>query len=299
MGFLKKIGRTIKKVGKVALPAVAAYYGGRSLLNAFGSVGGATSAAGAAPEAPADGTTLPRVTVQGSSPNWFRENSGALLQGGLSWLGQSQANASNARQAQNQMDFQREMSNTSYQRGTADMEAAGLNPMLAYSQGGASSPGGASATIQDAVTPGITSARAAQTQKLQLENLGLTNDNLAAQNQNIDAQTEYTRAQRNQVISQTVGNDQVMRELNTRIAKMEADGDLTRTQANQLRMMGPEQIQALKLGNQGASYDLSGKKASSDLYDLVGGWGKAFPPVLGGLSSAASAASKLIPMLRK
>lgn len=48
-----------------------------------------------------------------------------------------------AQSAQKQMDFQERMSSTSWQRGTADMMAAGINPMLAVSQGGASSPAGA------------------------------------------------------------------------------------------------------------------------------------------------------------
>lgn len=52
----------------------------------------------------------------------------------------------NAEQAQIQRDWQTKMANTSYQRAMKDMEKAGLNPILAYSQGGAQVPGGAVAT---------------------------------------------------------------------------------------------------------------------------------------------------------
>lgn len=61
---------------------------------------------------------------------------------------QSQSNKANARNVDKQLAFQDYQSRTQYQRATADMAAAGLNPALAYQQGGNSSQGGAAAKAE-------------------------------------------------------------------------------------------------------------------------------------------------------
>lgn len=92
-----------------------------------------------------------------------------LVSGGLSALGGASANQAtwdrqmasqnfNAAQSQAQMDFQKNMRATQYQTAVSDLMAAGLNPMLAYTQGGAGTPSGASAQSQaqpshDVLTP--------------------------------------------------------------------------------------------------------------------------------------------------
>lgn len=55
-----------------------------------------------------------------------------------------------ADQAKISRDWQENMSNTSYQRAMADLKASGLNPILAYTQGGAATTSGATASGRSA-----------------------------------------------------------------------------------------------------------------------------------------------------
>lgn len=65
-----------------------------------------------------------------------------------------ETNSFNAAEAQKNRDYQTTMSNSAYQRSMDDMQKAGLNPMLAAQQGGASTPGGATASgVQARVDP--------------------------------------------------------------------------------------------------------------------------------------------------
>ena len=144
----------------------------------------------------------------------------AIANGALSYMAADQTNSANRQMMDAQMNFNRdeaeknriwqaEMSNTAYQRAMNDMKLAGLNPMLAYSQGGASSPGGAVASAPGAATydsplaSAMSSAKAGmmasmemQQSKENIENTrASTGEKLSNQNVNNEKVVQYYRDQ--------------------------------------------------------------------------------------------------------
>jgi len=74
---------------------------------------------------------------------------GSVVGGWFGSKGQESANKANLQIAREQMAFQERMSGTAYQRAAKDLQAAGLNRVLALGNS-ASTPPGASATMQNA-----------------------------------------------------------------------------------------------------------------------------------------------------
>lgn len=110
----------------------------------------------------------------------------------MSYKGQQDANEFNSAEAAKNRDFQERMSSTAYQRAVEDMKKAGLNPMLAYGQGGSSTPGGATSSPAQntlASVPG-TASRAAQSMA-SLQGIELNK----AQIDQINAGTEKIRSE--------------------------------------------------------------------------------------------------------
>ena len=74
----------------------------------------------------------------------------AIMQGVYNHIENNVAMNYNSAEALANREWQEHMSNTAYQRAVEDMKKAGINPILAFANGGASTPGGSAGTISGA-----------------------------------------------------------------------------------------------------------------------------------------------------
>lgn len=103
----------------------------------------------------------------------------------LSYLMSQENRIFSANQAAREMAWQERMSNTAWQRGVADMKKAGINPLLAFSQGGASTPSGA---MGSGSSGGVTTGHSQQPVG------NLVSSALGAMNSIADIRTKQTQA---------------------------------------------------------------------------------------------------------
>lgn len=125
----------------------------------------------------------------------------------LSQQSATTANSISEQMFYDNMNNQNWMATHAYQNAVKDMRLAGVNPMLAYTQGGASTGSGSSgsgtyasgqtgAPLRSPVSSALSSAAEAATTMANIRNTLATNDN-------INAQTNLTKAQAMKVVADT------------------------------------------------------------------------------------------------
>lgn len=194
--------------------------------------------------------------------------------------GARQQNKMNLQIAREQMGFQREMSSTAYQRAVGDLKAAGLNPMLAAMNGGASTPPGASAHM---VNENAESSRILSNAVPKAINTAMgvaTVDQVKAQTQKTSAETRKTTAEARAIedtLPFTAQNAKVASEklklefenLGVQVQRALQGLEIDKLTVAQQKELMPLVLKFQDLQNRAVEYGLAGQKADSDFWKAV------------------------------
>lgn len=149
----------------------------------------------------------------------------SLIGGLLASRGQKDVNSANVALTREQMAFQERMSSTSYQRAVADLKAADLNPMLALMHGGASTPAGSAARLENPMAHASDAAGRA-----------VASAAAVTQMENIKADTSLKDASAQEIRARTVLVQQEVPKIQQEVKNLQSENDVKRLQAQLLHM---------------------------------------------------------------
>lgn len=181
---------------------------------------------------------LTNMVMQAQNQDWNASQAG--LARDFNQREAAAARAFNAEQADKNRDWSQTMSSTAYQRAVEDMKAAGLNPMLAYSQGGAQNPSGGAATAQAISGPSASSSSAPRAEVpnvVRPDLVGAVNSAMDVQRKDaevkqIEANTDLIKSQTNQTNLTSANIDQQFNVIRETISNIREDTRLKGMQGN-------------------------------------------------------------------
>lgn len=189
---------------------------------------------------------------------------------------QDQAQQFNAQQAAMNRQWQEQMDNTKYQRTANDMQAAGLNRILAVggpggTPGGSTASSPAPAAVHDMLGAGVSTAMAHARLKNEIENMQATNDNImkdtrlkVVQGNTEDEKTRTQAAETLRTLADTKYKDTSTQHTAQEIVKGSADAIKAQTDAEQYKG------QAMKVLRQTGNIGTEVQRASSAVGNLPG-----------------------------